>query len=79
MERLTASQAREYSSGIFEQELKATYKLIKEEAKKQKTTAFVYKQLEKSTIEILEEDGFHVHDASDICVQRDSLYHTIKW
>lgn len=79
MERLTANQAREYSSGVFETELKAVYLCIKDAAHERKTTAYIYQQLSKSTIEMLEEDGFHVHNASDICVQRDSLFHTIKW
>lgn len=79
LKNYTAFEALSESQKVDEDQLLEVLKDIQKEAQKRNRCLWVYKPLDKSTIDELENRYFKVIAQPGIATQRDGVYYQIKW
>ena len=79
MDSFDAKQAKQLAKESNGKEVMEIIADIKAEAAKGKYKLYVSRYLKPETVEILQQRGFEVSDEPSIAIQKDNLYHTIKW
>lgn len=77
--KFDVNKARELVDKKNKDELKRTLTLIKDQAEQGKYELYVFTPLKTSTKKDLITKGFTVSDSNGISVQKDGVYHIIRW
>ena len=75
-----ASDARKLALQKQTTEYAETISKIREQASKGEFVLYLYNSpLRQNTVDELRKNGFEVIDCPSVTIQKDSLYHIIKW
>ena len=78
-ENFDAQSARELTASAMNGEINGVLTEIRDQALKGKYILYMSRPLKKLTVESLRAQGFNVSEESSIAIQKDKLYHTIRW
>jgi len=78
-ENFDAKSAKELTESTMKGELNDVLTEIRDQALRGKYVLYMSRPLKKLTVESLRAKGFNVSDESSIAIQKDNLYHTIRW
>ena len=78
-ENFDAKTAKELAMSAVKGETNDILHEIKNQALKGKHILYMSKPLKSLTVESLRARGFHVSEESSIAIQKDNLYHIIRW
>jgi hypothetical protein len=79
LENFTAADAKTLIVNVFNTELESVLRSIYDEALKGENELFIYFSLNKKTVSTLNQKGFKIENVPNIAIQKDGLYHVIRW
>lgn len=78
-EAFNAYEARKTVDSLYSDELHNILMDIKSKAQQSQNVLHIYKPLKDKTVDALKDKGFDVITYPSIVIQREQLYHSIRW